>query len=139
LSFQSLMVYSKAPCHRQRWECQRSAGTTVARHGEDYGWDLRAGSNAGEAGGTDGWLLKAGQIKSAKSSKLLDNWWTWSGSNRWPLPCHVTSATISYWWCSTYESAKPAKLALSALFAAKMLPNWNLGRSGCAVGGQLDW
>ena len=30
----------------------------------------------------------SGQALRGGSAKLLKNWWTWSGSNRRPLPCH---------------------------------------------------
>jgi CheY-like chemotaxis protein len=35
--------------------------------------------------GARGYILKSVRGGSAK---LLKNWWTWSGSNRRPLPCH---------------------------------------------------
>src|SRR6266700_811771 len=30
----------------------------------------------------------SGQVVWSGSAKLLIKWWTWSGSNRRPLPCH---------------------------------------------------
>jgi len=30
-----------------------------------------------------------------RSVSLLKDWWTWSGSNRRPLPCHFSSSTVA--------------------------------------------
>jgi len=63
-------------------------------------------------------------------------WWTWSGSNRRPLPCHGGQESANYRRNSTYEPAQPAKTAQSALFAAKLLPNLPSGPMGrsCGIG-----
>jgi hypothetical protein len=68
------------------------------------------------------WNSNKDATKSRKggASQWLKNWWTWSGSNRRPLPCHGMHQTANYRRHSAYESAKPAQ---SVLFAAKMLPN----------------
>ena len=60
-------------------------------------------------------------------------WWTWSGSNRRPLPCHAVYEKASCRRQGTYGPAQPAKTAQLALFAAKMLPNLPSGpyRADC--------
>jgi len=62
-----------------------------------------------------------------------DIWWTWSGSNRRPLPCHGGQENANYRRNSTYEPAQPAKTAQSALFAAKLLPNFTQRAKGLIV------
>src|SRR4051812_32317861 len=36
----------------------------------------------------EAFLEISGQALRGGSAKLLKDWWTWSGSNRRPLPCH---------------------------------------------------
>src|SRR5437016_10474915 len=38
-------------------------------------------------------LRRAYQHKAAESLAVSEIWWTWSGSNRRPLPCHFSSST----------------------------------------------
>ena len=61
-------------------------------------------------------------------------WWTWSGSNRRPLPCH----NANYRRHSTYQPAQPAKTAQSALFAGKMRAKINQVASGLIVRNQPE-
>ena len=73
-------------------------------------------------------------LRSAGKPKLLKGfWWTWSGSNRRPLPCHGIAQTASYRRHSTYKPAQPAKTAQSALFAGKMRAKPNQVASGLVV------
>ena len=60
-------------------------------------------------------------------------WWTWSGSNRRPLPCHEIQRIVSYRRYSTYEPAQPAKTALWAVFATKMRQTFQRRVKGLAV------
>src|ERR1700756_3645273 len=65
--------------------------------------DKREGDSGGhqqrteaEAASARGFPKISGQALRGGSAKLKD-WWTWSGSNRRPLPCHgskVTSRTL---------------------------------------------
>jgi hypothetical protein len=47
-------------------------------------------------------------------------WWTWSGWNRRPLPCHGRGQTANNRRHNTYESVQSAKPAQWAVFVGKM-------------------
>jgi hypothetical protein len=53
--------------------------------------------------GTRVLLPNATKLKSGVSASSLKIWWTWSGSNRRPLPCHgsaLPAAPQAHWYHS---------------------------------------
>ncbi len=50
------------------------------------------------------------------------SWWTWSGSNRRPLPCHAVHGAAGHWFSRTYKPEYWAETVCSALFPANFRP-----------------
>ena len=114
----SVVAESRLSDHHRRLH----AGDSRKREGDGSGHQQRTETEAASGGS----FLNFRPGASRGAAKLLKDWWTWSGSNRRPLPCHgsaLPAAPQAHIWkeCNSilthaFALVKPCERHLLAAF-----------------------